>query len=132
MFMTKRFVTAAAGVGLLLSLGGCPLSDPRTSNQGGGSIFSAAGKLTDGALTTLTADEVQIATDVALALAEDAPDIDPLSDSEAAALVTFLKDNGLDSLDDVQTIIENPESVVVSDEVLKALEGLIQGLESEQ
>ena len=65
--MRGRKRSSAAVVALAaasLTLGGClGNADPRTSNQGGGNILTASGKVAGETMTKLTADEVQILAD---------------------------------------------------------------------
>jgi hypothetical protein len=114
-------VKKAAALGLaacfvLTGTLGCllaPVVPERTSNQGGGTILTATGKVLDGQMTQLTADEVQIVMD-------QISDLDPqldltLDDDQAQAIVDFLAANGIDSLDDFQDLtpgtIQLPQGV---------------------
>jgi len=108
-------VKKAAALGLtacfvLTGTLGClfaPVVPERTSNQGGGSILTATGKVFGGQMTQLTADEVQIATDQ---INDLNPQVDlTLDDDQAQAIVGFLAQNGINSFDDFQNL--NPGTV---------------------
>lgn len=93
-------VALAAGAMVLSGCGSVASSGPRTLNQGGGSLLSAGVKIAQGDMTDLTADEVQILADNFL------PDGSPeLTDEQAAGIVEFLALNSLDSLDDIQSLM---------------------------
>lgn len=129
MNQTAKFgiVTLAAALSLA-TVGGCPGSDARTSNQGGGSLLSAGSKVLNERLSSLTPDEVQIATDIILTQPDSL--IDPLTDDQAQAIVNILNDNNLNSLDDIQNAIDNPGNFNISEEDQKILEALGEGLQS--
>ena len=79
-----------------------PMVPERTSNQGGGTILTATGKVLEGQMTQLTADEVQIVTDQ---LNDLNPQVDlTLDDDQAQAIVDFLAQNGINSFDDFQNL----------------------------
>ena len=79
-----------------------PVVPERTSNQGGGTILTATGKVLEEQMTQLTADEVQIVTDQINALN---PQVDlTLDDAQAQAIVDFLALNGINSFDDFQNL----------------------------
>ncbi len=106
-------------IGLLPFLAGCP--SPRTSNQGGGSVVTAAAKLSSGDVAAMTADEWQIAVDNLPTLAEFTDidlseyDIPQLTDEQAQAIVDFIIANNITSLDDILALdineIEIPEAL---------------------
>lgn len=108
------------------TLTGCVGVDNRLNNQGGGNIVTAAAKLASGALSDLTADEIQAATDFAIDTFGVA--IPSLDDDQAAAVAQFLEDNDLNSVEDIQALAENPGDVVISDDVKDAVESLLAGL----
>lgn len=120
------------GMGVALACGfglaqfGCISSPNRTSNQGGGSILTAAAKLAGGQLSSLTPDEIQVATD--FAIDNFGLEVPSLEDEQAEAVVTFLNDNNLNSVEDIQALADNPGDVVVSDDVKDAIESLLRGL----
>lgn len=123
-------------VGVLATVlaGGCPSVDSRTSNQGGGNLITAASKLAAGDLSTITADEIQIVTDFAIDQL-DAP-IDAVPDDAAEAVVTFIQDNNLNTIDDIQSLVDNPDQAVVDDNVVAVLgafaEGQVANLEAQR
>ncbi len=103
-------VKKAAALGLtacfvLTGTLGClfaPVVPERTSNQGGGSMLTATGKVFGGQMTQLTADEVQIVTDQ---INDLNPQVDlTLDDDQAQAIVDFLAQNGINSFDDFQNL----------------------------
>lgn len=90
-----------------------PVVPERTSNQGGGTILSATGKMVGGRMTQLTPDEVQI-------VADQINDLNPqvnltLDDDQAQAIVDFLAQNGINSFDDFQNLepgaVQPPQGV---------------------
>jgi len=103
--------------GLLPFLTGCP--DTRTSNQGGGSVVSAASKLAGGNVGDMTADEWQIASDNLPMLADFAGidtggvQIPEISDEQAQAIVDFLQAYDIRTIDDLYALdfneVEIPE-----------------------
>jgi len=100
---------------------GCP--DARTSNQGGGSIFTIAAKLmsdiSNPPIGDLNADEWQIVVDQAATLIDmlgitlpdgfTMPDVE-LTDEEAQAIVDFLDMYDVTSVSDLETLIPQIES----------------------
>ena len=121
-----RFATLGVlGLVVLVSVGGCPIAslDSRTSNQGGGSLISAVPKLINGEMTSLSPDELQLITDFLIQQNQD-PNLilDPMTDDQAQALAWFIEDNQINSLTDVEYLINNPDEVVLSDRVLEYLE----------
>ncbi len=116
-------VTGVLGMGLLT--GGCPLS--RTSDGGGGNLLTFVGKVAGENITSITQDEVQVATDFVIDQT-DAP-IDPLTNEQADAVVDFIDANNLKSVDDIQRLIDNPDDIVIPPSVQDTLEALIQAAE---
>ena len=104
----------------LVSLGGCPLIQTRTNNQGGGNLITAGVKLASDNVGGLTADEIQIVTD--FAISQQSLPIEALTDAQAGAIVTFLDDNNVNTVEDVQNLINDPTSIVISEEVLAVLQ----------
>ena len=91
----------------LASLSGCLFQDP---------LISGGLKVAGGTMTTMTVAEVQAVS--SRILDEMGAQIDPLTTNQAQAVVYFLNDNNLNSISDVQTLIANPEDIVVSQRVL--------------
>lgn len=117
-----------AGATLLsgsILLTGCPVADPRTSNQGGGSILSAGTKIAGGNISGLTPDEIQIIGDAATSVNEQVP---TLSDEQADAISEFLVANNINSVDDVQAVVDDPGMLVIPE----GLEELFSGGAFEQ
>ncbi|MFH1748112.1 MAG: hypothetical protein ABIG44_13835 [Planctomycetota bacterium] len=102
---------------------GCPFNslDSRTNNQGGGSILTAGIKFANNTLSALTADEIQIITDLIIQQAQ--LPIDSLTDEQAAAIVIFIHDNNLNTIEDFLALRNaNINDLVISDEVREVLE----------
>lgn len=122
-----RYGVVLAGLALSVA-SGCGSSDPRTSNQGGGTIISAGIKVTQQQLSTLTADEVQILADYA---ATQNPGIPSLTDDQADMIVQFMDANDIDTFNDVSQILaqfqSNPASVVLPDGFLQIFVSLLSG-----
>jgi hypothetical protein len=123
----------AAALGLLAGFVltgtlGClfaPVVPERTSNQGGGTILTATAKVLGGQMTELTADEVQI-------IADQINELDlqvdlTLDDDQAQAVVDFLSEYNIDSLDDFQTLdpvaVQPPEGATELLERVTLLDG---------
>ena len=115
----KKFI-AVASTAMLVALTGCLSLDPRTSNQGGGSLISAGAKVAGGSLATLTPDEIQILADEASNLSPDIQ-IPELTDDQAEVVSEFLQVNNVNTLNDIEQLVENfendPDSIVIPDEV---------------
>lgn len=122
----------AAGVVMCLLLTGC-FSMPwtRTGNQGGGTLLTATTKLANDDLGGITPDEIQLLTDAAIQIT--GVQVPPVTDEQAAAVVTFLADNSITTVASLQDFVrraeEDPSSVVISDEVLAALRPIIDNLD---
>lgn len=108
---------AALGTGLV---GGCPITETRTNNQGGGSLLTAGVKLLNAQLANLTPDEVQILVD-RVDERKASLEID-LSDEQAQAIVDFLRANNLSSIEAVAAVINNPGALVIPE----SLEALVE------
>lgn len=104
-FRVLLCVTAA----LTATLAGCvfPAAPARTSNQGGGNLITLGVKVTQGQLTTTTADEWQILFDT-VSEANASLDVE-LTDDQAEAVVDFLVENNLDSFQDIEDLITQVE-----------------------
>jgi len=131
----KLHLFGIATVLILVTLTGC-FSMPwtRTGNQGGGSLVTAVAKLTSGKLGVLTPDEIQILTDAVRRLAD--VDVPPVTDEQAAAVVKFLDDNNVETVEDLEALIkqaeEDPSSIVISDEVREVIEQIIANADQYQ
>lgn len=118
---------AATGCGIVLPAFG----DSRLTNQGGGSLISALGKLTSANIGGLTGDEIQILSDSAKNLLSQsdpaAASLPALTDDQAGALANFFNSNGLNSPDAFGTFAQNaaadPGSVKGLDELAAAFAG---------
>ena len=121
----KTATLALCALGGLSLLSGCIFpTDPRTSNQGGGNILTATGKIASGQLASLTPDEIQILADTAAQANPQIPDIQ-LTDEQAQAASDFLKANNVNTVEDIQQLIEqaqqDPNSIVIPDSVLSLI-----------
>lgn len=112
----KSISITAAIVGMLALLTGCPTVSTRLTNQGGGSLLSAGAKVAGNNLLALTPDELQILSDTAAAAIDD-PQIAgfEMSDAEASALLEFLEVNAIDSIDDLQAVVDDPGALTIPD-----------------
>ena len=107
----------------LILISGCMLSTPgsRTNNQGGGSLLTAAMKFNANNLSALTADEVQIVTDELIS--RYGLPIDQLTDEQAAAIIQFMADNNLNTIEDFQALqYADINDIIISDDVRDVLE----------
>lgn len=98
------------------------LADERTGNQFGGDLSSAHDKVSGGRFSELTPDEVQLFADAAREI-EDGPNFD-LEDAEAQAIVTFFVENGVNTADELEAVLDN-QGIELPDE---APEGVFQEL----
>ena len=126
--MSARMLTALCAIGgaSLLSLGGCP-TNSRTCNQGCSNMAQATSKVMSDQIGSLNPDDVQVLADMAIQYA--GVDFPPVTDEQAAAVVTFLSDNDVQTIADAQALIRqaeaDPDSIVISDEVRQVVEQLI-------
>ena len=136
MFTRKLLVLSVLGSCTLLLLAGCPSFDERTNNQGGSNQVQAATKLLSNQLGSLNPDDVQVLADIATQ-ASGATNVPQVTDEQAAAVVSFLAANNIQTIEDVQRLIDNPQGVVVPPDVQSVLEtiadpsayqSIIQGL----
>lgn len=124
MLARKSLLLAVVATLGLTQLAGCPVGDPRTGNQGGGSVISAALKLANGTLTSLTPDEIQLVTDL---VSDLNPDIDVvINDDQAEAAVDFLVANNVNSIEDIQALIAQAENDPNSLTIPASIEALIE------
>ena len=115
--LTNRpFVILAGCAGLIVFSGGC-FGDPRTTDQGGGSIITAGVKVATGQLASLTPDEIQIIGDNIANFITDAVPVE-LTNEQAAAISEVLVANDLNTIEDITALIENPGDIVLPEEFL--------------
>lgn len=125
---TRKLIAMSVLSYSLLLLLGCPslYLDPRTSNQGGSNPIQAIGKLAMNRLDLLNPDDVQVLTDIAIAVTDSAAP--PVEDEQAAAVISFMQAHNLDTFEDVEAIIEQaetePGSIVIPEEVRLVFEQL--------
>lgn len=108
----------------LLTLTGCPQQSTRTNNQGGGNIITAGAKVAGGNISSLTPDEVQVLADKVASNTTDL-DIPELTDEQAAAAVDFLVANNVNTIEDVQNLVEQAEQDPTSIEIPDSIQELI-------
>ncbi len=117
----------ALGCATLLALGGCPLPGGRTCNQGCSNVPQAISKITSDRLGDLNPDDIQILADLAVQYAD--VNLPPVTDEQAAAAVTFLADNGVSTLAELQALIRqaeaDPNSVVISPDVQAVIDQIV-------
>ena len=100
---TAAWPSRLSGAAVILLLAGC-MGDPRTTNQGGGSIITAATKVHDQQLNQLTPDEVQIVADL---VSDLLPEVDiELSDDVADAVTALFVENEVTSFDEARTLAD--------------------------
>ena len=120
---------------VLIAVVGCP--DPRTTNQGGGSLLTVAAKLmsspSDPPIGDLNPDELQILTDNLTTLAgqfgyslPEGVTISSLTDEQAQAIEDFLDDNGVTYLSELQSLSSSIESGEI--ELPAALQDLAEAM----
>jgi hypothetical protein len=117
-------MTALLAGSTLLWVTGCPFGNSRTTNQGGGTVITAAGKVVGGQMTTLTPDEIQIVSD---AISDLSPNVSLfIGDDEAAVAVDFLRANDLNSIEDIAAFAEevanDPNGVVIPESLIQLIE----------
>ncbi len=122
--MIRTRIVVGLGLLAVAQIAGCPTIDARTGNQGGGSLISAGAKIAGGELSSLTPDEIQIIADTVGNLNPDFKQ--EVSDEQAEASVAFLKANGLNTIEDLQSLAEkaeqDPDAVTIPDSVLSLIE----------
>ncbi len=105
---------------LLASVSGC-----MSGGSSGGNIFTATAKIAGGSMTTLTGTEVQILASTAEEFAASQGEVVDLalSDEQADVIVEFLVVNQIDTVQDLQAVIEqaqeDPDSIVIPDGALE-------------
>lgn len=123
--MRKPLMIGLIGMLGLLTLTGCPQQTSRTNNQGGGNIITAGAKVAGGNIASLTPDEVQVLADK-VSSSRTNLNIPELTDEQAEAAVDFLVANNINSIQDVQDLIQqvedDPESLEIPDSVQELLD----------
>jgi hypothetical protein len=98
----------------------------RTCNQGCSNPVQAATKLAGSNLAALNPDDVQVLADLATQIS-GAP-FPAVTDDQAAAVISFLKANNVNTVEDLQALIEqaqaNPDILVIPDDVWAVLEAI--------
>jgi hypothetical protein len=106
----------------------------RTGNQGGSNIVQAAGKLVNNQFGTLNPDDIQVLADAAVQIS--GVDIPPVTDDQAAAVVSFIDANQITSLESLEQVVHRAEqdidSVVIPDDVREVLEAIAGNIEQYQ
>lgn len=112
--MLKKWIGGLCALSLATILG-C------AAGPGGGNLISAAAKIAFGRVSTLTPNEVQVLVE---AVNQNNPEhvAVAVDDAQAAAAVSFLKANDVNTIQDLQNLIDavqnDPNSVVIPDAVL--------------
>lgn len=127
---TGMFRAAILAAGVVI-LGGCiaaPLT--RTGNQGGSNPLQAVNKVLANRLGELNPDDVQVLSDLVFELA--GIDLPPVDDELAAAVISFLRANRVETLEDLRALIrlaeQDPAAIVIPDDVRRVVEALIADL----
>lgn len=121
--MRSRVSLAVLAAGLAL-IAGCPSTDSTFTNQGGGNLLTAVGKVLGSNIDALTPDELQI---MVSAVGEFDPQFAvEVTDEQAAAGIDFIKANNIRSIADIEALIaqaeQDPGSVVIPDSVLALIQ----------
>jgi hypothetical protein len=98
-------------------------------------VVSAALKVASGQMTTLTPTELQLVSDfileqpgvVAALQAKGVTNLAPLSAEEAQVATEFIQQYNLNTIADVQNLINNPGQIQITAEQLAVLERLAAG-----
>ncbi len=123
--MSARKLLVFGVSGLLIVAAGCfSMPSSRTGNQGGSSVPGAVAKITTDQLGALNPDDVQVLTDLAMQVT--GAHFPPVTDEQAAAVISFMQANNITNRATLQALIEraqaNPNSVVIPDDVRQVLE----------
>jgi hypothetical protein len=121
-------VVAWGWVGLCVC--GCgvlfPMPGSRTCDQGCSSTAQAVGKILADNLQALNPDDVQVLADLAVQIS--GIQIPAVTNEQAGAAISFLRANGITTLESLQAKIEeaevNPGAVVIPPDVLAVLEAI--------
>ncbi len=126
MTLKSRKVCALFACGLSVSVTGCF----------GDNILSATAKLLGGQISQLTPAEIQILNEAVLGvIASQNPGFTPtpLTQPQAAALVSFFKANNINSFEDFerlkQQVADDPNAIQGLDELAAAFEGADTGID---
>jgi hypothetical protein len=117
----KCIVLGLLGCAALVFATGCPFN-PFQDN-----LVTAGLKVLNGRMTTMTPREVQILSDFVVDQ-QGVTDVAPLTSQEAQAIVDVIQEFQLDSIQDIQDLLNDPERLSTIDPTLLAtLERLAQG-----
>ena len=126
--MDAKRIVALLTVGFVsLLLCGCGLvSAGRTCDQGCSNPVQAAAKIAGNNLGSLNADDVQVLADLATQVSGAA--IPSVTNEQAAAVISFLQANGINTIADLQALIAqieaDPTSVEIPDDVLAVIQAI--------
>jgi hypothetical protein len=112
----RRAVFCALLVSAACLLAGCIGLNPRTSDQGGGTLITAGAKVLGGTMTTLTPDEIQILGDQIAARSTRFAGIE-ITDEQAEAASDFLIANDIDTIAELQALVDNPGGIEIPESV---------------
>ncbi len=124
--MDARRMTLVAVSCAVVLLCGCGLPLGRTCDQGCSNAVQAGAKLAGNNLGSLNPDDVQVLADLATQVA--GVSIPTVTNEQAAAVVSFIKANGITTIASLQALIAqaeaDPNSVVIPDEVRAVIEAI--------
>lgn len=112
--MTKKWVVGLCSMSLALALG-CG-ANAGNGGGGGGNIITAASKVVFGTMSRLTPDEIQILVEAVNQSNLSNVDV-TIDDAQSEAAAQFLKANDVNTIQDIQNLVNeienNPDAVVV-------------------
>lgn len=103
-----------------LSITGCPQEQDtsRTSNQGGGNLITAGAKIAGENISALTADEVQVLADTVASRTGSGLE---LTDEQAADAVSFIQTYDINTIADIEALVqqaeEDPDSIEIPESI---------------
>lgn len=112
----RRLVFCALLVSASCFLAACIGLNPRTTGQGGGTLITAGAKVLGGTMTTLTPDEIQLLGDQIAARSTRFAGIE-ITDEQAEAASDFLVANDIDTIAELQALIDNPGGIEIPESV---------------
>lgn len=124
MDVKRLCATIAISTAWLTLIAGCPSTDSTFTNQGGGNLITAVGKVLGSNIDALTPDELQV---MVSAVGEFNPQFAyELTDEQAAAGIDFIEANNIRSIEDIEALIaqaeQDPGSIVIPESILALIE----------
>jgi hypothetical protein len=117
----RRAVFCATFVSAACLFAGCIGLEGRTSNQGGGNLLTAGAKVLAGNMSSLTADEIQVLGDEISSRSTRFAGIE-ISDEQAEAASDFLVANKLNTVAEIQALVNNPGNIQIPESVQALLD----------